>query len=70
MRPCVESLFVALFRTKRDPLAPILIQLVQANYHPVPPHDLDAVLTKDAVYTAVGLAAFDLYDEVFQFIFE
>ena len=27
-------------------------------------NDLAAILHKDAVYNAVGLAAFDLYDEV------
>jgi hypothetical protein len=30
----------------------------------VAPNDLAAILHKDAIYNAVGLAAFDLYDEV------
>lgn len=30
----------------------------------VPPDDMQAILKKDAVYNAVGLCAFDMYDEV------
>ncbi len=28
------------------------------------PHNLPAILHKDAIYNAVGLAAFDLYDDI------
>jgi hypothetical protein len=38
--------------------------MIQSNHALVPPSDLNAILRKDAVYNAVGLAAFDLYDEV------
>lgn len=30
----------------------------------VSPDDMQAILKKDAVYNAVGLCAFDMYDEV------
>lgn len=30
----------------------------------ISPDDLPGILKKDAVYNAVGLAAFDLYDDV------
>lgn len=63
-----ESTFVALFHLYRDILAPVLVNLTQQHHQPVDPHDLHAILLKDAVYNAVGLAAFDLYDEVDNFI--
>ena len=37
---------------------------MQRHHQPVDPNDLRAILLKDAVYNAVGLAAFNLYDEV------
>lgn len=37
---------------------------MQRHHQPVDPNNLHAILVKDAVYNAVGLAAFDLYDEV------
>lgn len=37
---------------------------MQRHHHLVDPNDLHAILLKDAVYNAVGLAAFYLYDEV------
>lgn len=38
--------------------------MLQSNHGPVPETDLNAILLKDAIYNAVGLAAFELYDEV------
>ncbi|XP_054286364.1 importin-11-like [Macrosteles quadrilineatus] len=64
LRPCTETLFVGLFHDFRTTLSPLLLQLITENHTPVDPHNLDAILAKDAVYNAVGLAAFDLYDEV------
>lgn len=37
---------------------------MRQHHQPVDPNNLHAILVKDAVYRAVGLAAFDLYDEV------
>ncbi|XP_012268880.2 importin-11 [Athalia rosae] len=64
LRPCTESLFLAVFHQFRDVLAPVLVSLMQSHHQPVDPNNLHAILLKDAVYNAVGLAAFDLYDEV------
>ena len=64
-RPCCESLFLALFHENREELAPILISYLKQcdiNNSTVP--DLQTILQKDAIYNAVGLAAFDLFDEV------
>jgi hypothetical protein len=43
--------------------------MIQTNHALVSPSDLNAILRKDAVYNAVGLAAFDLYDEVGAYIY-
>ncbi|PSN49429.1 Importin-11 [Blattella germanica] len=64
LRPCTESLFLALFHEFRVTLSPVLLEMIQNNHALVSPSDLNAILRKDAVYNAVGLAAFDLYDEV------
>ena len=42
----------------------MLVEMVRSSAGPVSPQDLRALLHKDAVYNAVGLAAFDLYDEI------
>ena len=63
-RPCCESAFLAVFHEHRERLAPVLVRMARENSDPVPAHDLAAILRKDAVYNAVGHAAFDLYDEV------
>ncbi|XP_071449865.1 importin-11 [Hetaerina americana] len=64
LRPCTQTLFVTIFHEYRDVLSPILLEMIRNNHDPVPPSDLEGILRKDAVYNAVGLAAFDLYDEV------
>ncbi|XP_012055952.1 PREDICTED: importin-11 [Atta cephalotes] len=64
LRPCTESLFLAIFHHYRDILASVLVDLMRQHHQPVDPNNLHAILVKDAVYRAVGLAAFDLYDEV------
>lgn len=38
--------------------------MVQAVQNPCDPEDMVAILRKDAVYNAVGLSAFDLFDDV------
>jgi hypothetical protein len=40
------------------------MEMIRATSGPVSPHDMSALLQKDSVYNAVGLAAFDLYDEI------
>ena len=41
-----------------------MVEMVRNTAGPVNSQDLRALLNKDAVYNAVGLAAFDLYDEI------
>lgn len=63
-RPCCEAVFVTVFHEYREILAPKLVEMVQSNHGPVNPADLPSILNKDAIYAAVGHAAFDLYDEI------
>lgn len=54
-----------LFHEYRSVLAPELVRLLASLQEgPARPDDLQAILKKDAIYNAVGLAAFDLYDDV------
>lgn len=62
-QPCTEALFRELFPF-RDVVGPELVRLLAAVQQQQPADDLPAILNKDAVYNAVGLAAFDLYDDV------
>lgn len=63
LRPCTEVLFLSLFREFRDVLTPLVVQMVE-SIHSANSHDFSHILKKEAVYNAVGLAAFDLYDEI------
>ena len=64
LRPCTESVFLAVLHQFKDILSHVVVELVQRHHQPVDPNDLRGILLKDAVYNAVGLAGFDLYDEV------
>ncbi|XP_072938449.1 importin-11-like isoform X2 [Epargyreus clarus] len=65
LRPCTEAVFMELFHEYRSVLAPELVRLLASLQDgPARPDDLQAILKKDAIYNAVGLAAFDLYDDV------
>lgn len=63
-RPCCETVFLSLFHEFRELLAPLLVEMIRSNHAPVDPQNLPAILHKDSIYNAVGLAAFDLYDEI------
>jgi len=63
-RPCCEAAFITVFHEYRETLAPLLVELVRNSSAPVDQNNLAAILQKDAIYAAVGHAAFDLYDEV------
>lgn len=64
LRPCTETLFVVLFHEYRNALTPVLMEMVQSSHNPVDPSDFMGILQKDAVYNAVGLAAFELFDDI------
>lgn len=64
LRPCIESLFVSLFHEYKESVAPAIIELVNACSNIVEPNDFHGIRHKDAVYNALGLAAFDLFDDI------
>ncbi|KAI8737854.1 importin-11, partial [Biomphalaria glabrata] len=64
LRPCTETLFLTLFKSFRQSLSPVLLEMVQEAQGPCEPDNLAALLRKDAAYTAVGLASFDLFDDI------
>ncbi|XP_064620355.1 importin-11-like [Lineus longissimus] len=64
LRPCTEVLFLTMFKEFKEMLTPVVMQLVKESQAPIDPNDLNALLKKDAVYNAVGLASYELYDEV------
>lgn len=60
----MDTVFVTIFHEYREILIPVILELVADTNVLVPPEDMQGILRKDAVYNAVGLCAFDLYDEV------
>ncbi|KAL3277503.1 hypothetical protein HHI36_012849 [Cryptolaemus montrouzieri] len=64
LRPSMETVFVTIFHEFRDILAPVLLDLIRETSGLLPPEDIQGILKKDAVYNAVALAAFDMYEEV------
>lgn len=65
-QPSMDTVFVTIFHEYREVLIPVILELVSDTNVLVPPEDMQGILRKDAVYNAVGLCAFDLYDEVLQ----
>ncbi|KAL1454342.1 hypothetical protein WDU94_010613 [Cyamophila willieti] len=64
IRPCIETLFLTIFHKHNSLLIPLLLSLLQEYRPPASPSDMQRILVKDAVYNAIGLAAFDLYDRI------
>ncbi|KAK2165868.1 hypothetical protein NP493_1346g00008 [Ridgeia piscesae] len=64
LRPCVEGLFLTLMKEFWEVLTPVILSLMQEYQAPINFDDMNAILMKDAIYTAIGLASFDLYDDV------
>ncbi|GFT81035.1 importin-11 [Trichonephila clavipes] len=63
LRPCTEVFFLTCFRQFRNLLTPLVVEITK-NVQNNSSRDLLGILKKEAIYNAVGLAAFDLYDEV------
>ncbi|GFS79489.1 importin-11 [Nephila pilipes] len=63
LRPCTEVFFLTCFHEFRNLLTPLIVEMTK-NVQNNSSRDLIGILKKDAIYNAVGLAAFDLYDEV------
>ncbi|KAH6938891.1 hypothetical protein HPB50_014678 [Hyalomma asiaticum] len=64
LRQCSEVLFLTIFHEFRETLVPLLLEMVQGIQPAEGSISFQAMLNRDAVYTAVGLAAFDLHDEL------
>ncbi|XP_065912020.1 importin-11-like isoform X2 [Dysidea avara] len=64
VKPCVEVTFLTIFSQFQDTVKPIVMEML----HKVQGRDLSStdqeLLEKEAVYRAVGLAAYELYDEI------
>ncbi|NXX40800.1 IPO11 protein, partial [Tricholaema leucomelas] len=64
LRPCTEVLFIDIFHEYNQTLTPVLLEMLHNLQGPTNMEDTSAVLIKDAVYNAVGLAAYELFDSV------
>uniref|UniRef100_A0A3P8PYM2 Importin-11 n=1 Tax=Astatotilapia calliptera TaxID=8154 RepID=A0A3P8PYM2_ASTCA len=64
LRPCTEVLFLDIFHNYSQTLTPVLLDMVQNLQGPTNVEDSVQLLMKDAVYNAVGLAAYELFDNV------
>ncbi|KAL8203829.1 UNVERIFIED_CONTAM: Importin-11 [Gekko kuhli] len=64
LRPCTEVLFIDIFHEYNQTLTPVLLDMVHSLQGPTNVDDAQTLLIKDAVYNAVGLAAYELFDSV------
>ncbi|XP_054042582.1 importin-11 isoform X4 [Rissa tridactyla] len=64
LRPCTEVLFIDIFHEYNQALTPVLLEMVRGLQGSTNMEDTSAILIKDAVYNAVGLAAYELFDSV------
>jgi len=62
LRPCQENLFTTLVKEFRLVCPQVIMELVNEQENVDSSKDLSVVLCKDAVYCAVGLASYELYD--------
>lgn len=64
LRPCTEVLFLDIFHNYSQTLTPVLLDMVQNLQGPSNVEEPVQLLMKDAVYNAMGLAAYELFDNV------
>uniref|UniRef100_A0A8C3G460 Importin-11 n=1 Tax=Cyclopterus lumpus TaxID=8103 RepID=A0A8C3G460_CYCLU len=64
LRPCAEVLFLDIFHNYNQTLIPVLLDMVQNLQGLTNVEDSAQLLMKDSVYNAVGLAAYELFDNV------
>ncbi|XP_062984095.1 importin-11 [Elgaria multicarinata webbii] len=64
IRPCTEVLFIDIFHEYNQTLTPVLLEMVHTLQGPTNMDNTQTLLIKDAVYNAVGLAAYELFDSV------
>lgn len=63
-QPSIDTVFVTIFHEYKQILIPVILEMVAEANVIVSPEDMQGILKKDAVYNAVGLCAFNMYDEV------
>lgn len=64
LRPCTEVLFIDIFHEYNQTLTPVLLEMVHNLQGSTNMENTNAILIKDAVYNAIGLAAYELFDSV------
>ncbi|KAM6303950.1 importin-11 [Podargus strigoides] len=64
LRPCTEVLFIDIFHEYNQTLTPVLLEMVHSLQGSTDMENTSAILIKDAVYNAIGLAAYELFDSV------
>ncbi|XP_060679699.1 importin-11 [Hemiscyllium ocellatum] len=64
LRPCTEVLFLDIFHEYSQTLTPVLLEMVQNLHGPSDVDNTVDLVIKDAVYNAIGLAAYELFDSV------
>lgn len=66
LKPCTETFFLTLFNQFRQDMTTEMIKYIQKaqEMHLTCESDVKIILTKDAIYNAAGLSAFNLFDEV------
>ncbi|XP_049341459.1 importin-11 [Astyanax mexicanus] len=64
LRPSTEVLFLDIFHNYSQTLTPVLLEMMHSLQGPSNVDDTLQLLMKDAVYNAVGLAAYELFDSV------
>eukprot|EP00051_Salpingoeca_urceolata_P029368 m.489695 g.489695 ORF g.489695 m.489695 type:complete len:1003 (-) comp27025_c0_seq1:25-3033(-) len=62
VRPASEHLFKAMATAYKPVMCALVVQYIQETM--APPTDAASLVVKDAVYQAVGLCAYDLYDSI------
>lgn len=55
---------MSLFHEYQSVLSPVLLSMLNESMGLIPPNDMSRIIKKDALYNAIGLAAFELFDEV------
>ncbi|KAM6364377.1 importin-11-like [Pluvialis apricaria] len=62
--PCTEVLFIEIFHEYNQTLTPVLLEMVHSLQGSTNMEDTTTILIKYAVYNAVGLAAYELFESV------
>ncbi|KAF2368699.1 Importin-beta N-terminal domain [Trinorchestia longiramus] len=64
LRPATECLFKKMFHDYREPFTRVVLSLMNDAVKMTDPSNFQGLLSKDAVYTAIGLTSFDIVEEV------